>query len=528
MAAAQKAWNIKMRSILRKMEAVVVQVAGISLHPPFLHTQVPLLDNLDLHRVFSTLLRFDTEALASRSEYALFVTDFTSLLSCLVPQLVRFGSQLNTPEAQSSGTYAAEHDLFWALWHYLFTACLAFSSATKMGHVVWHVEQQPFYPPLYAAFHNLLVWILDMSRSPAWLLMEQQHGLCGRNHELFVILKQPIKCLVNLSVGASRPNNNSHLKKLSPAFLPLLCCIISEHFVCIPYIFPRTQSDESIKAMNHRQGWFTKVPLDQIMHTLLDLLTQSICSLNSFAESVDHVEYPQCVAFLKAPAVIQFLKALFIHTAGNSSNQILKERVLSLLLGLFNRHSMQAWNEGLLSACDSKSNVDAAGLPLHLNPLLSKPALETDVMLLHALSIHLNGNSPRAHDFHNIQTDILQSWMLACMRCPLPPAEAVAVIARSVIRLAKHCTALALQRMRQLTEIRVGCHLKLRARDVKRQQAQELRVAGSDSAGLGESELQTRNNHRCAFLASIRGLVNIVSCFCTEFASGALHLNTGE
>lgn len=181
------------------MEKAIKELACIQLPHPSLHTQIPFLLNV-MPAVIKAKYANNPmleHTLSVRSQYVAFVADFTSLLTALVQQLDRLGSRLSFAVPSTIGT--AEEDVFWSLWVFLVAACSAFDEATEKGPDLYSHEQQAFYGPLYFAFNSLMSWLLSISRSPAWVLMQARHGKHSRACELIACLEQPTKCLVNLS-----------------------------------------------------------------------------------------------------------------------------------------------------------------------------------------------------------------------------------------------------------------------------------------------------------------------------------------
>lgn len=82
---------------------------------------------------------------------------------------------------------------------------------------------------MYAAFNQVLTWLLQVLHSPAWLVMESDHGVLRRNEGLLRILKQPSVCFADVS-PLGEHTLTTHLQLLPRPFNPLLCCIFSEQF----------------------------------------------------------------------------------------------------------------------------------------------------------------------------------------------------------------------------------------------------------------------------------------------------------
>lgn len=518
MAAAQKAWNDKVCQILHNMEAAVNQVAGISFPNASLHTQIPLVRKHEdaADRLFTLLSTSHASILVSRSEYAFFVTEFTALLSGLIPQLTRLGVRLSLPAARSAYTAAAEQDLFWTMWQYLLVASVAFGAVTKSGHDELPSEQQPFHAPLYSAFHSLLTWLLEVSRSPAWVTMKHQHGLNGRNRDLLNILEQPMTCLRHLSLESSQPYLDGHLRILPPTSLGLMCCIITETFGSAPAIVPREHLIANIQPTTYRKGLYITGSCRQ---SLLHLITDLTLSINNLTASAALAGYPVHLRFLYGPAVIQFLKVLLIWARGPESNAFLVQHSLQALLTLFKHHLVQSWDKDQISALDSNPNIDAAGLPWHLQPLFSTPALETDAMLLHVLSIHIYKHPTLIFHLYQLQHEIVQSWRFSMIKYPTT-LEVMTVMGKSIIGLAKDCSAVALQQMTQLAREGIAYQPKEGSWEFIRDQTRRFTPPDLVSAGH-ESNCQ-------AVLKKVRELMYVTSEVQMDMACSEQSVSTRE
>lgn len=170
----------------------------------------------------------------AQAEHALFVTDLTHLLTALLPHLHTFSMRLSLPASSGSSIGTSEEELFWELWCFLRAGCTAFSSTAEVWPTLWPKDQRPFHAPLIAAFHAVLVWLLQFSRSSAWLAMTPKHGLASRNHELIMVLMQPIACLSHMHHAQPRSSLLAQLQALPCSFFPLVCCIATEQFGACP------------------------------------------------------------------------------------------------------------------------------------------------------------------------------------------------------------------------------------------------------------------------------------------------------
>lgn len=454
MSEAQQPWCTKMRRIFRGMTAAVAQLSGISLPHPSLHAQIPLM--IRLHPIFVDTFDSSDDSLAgepaSKSDTAVFIIDFTALLSTLVPQLDRLGSRLSSETASSIGTL--EEGLFWMLWQHLTIASRVFGTASYSLSEFWIAEPQPFHAPLYSAFDVLLTWLLSITRSPAWMLMALKHGKQGRNWELLLILDQARDCLFVLSQFVG-PHLFSHLHMLPIDYIPKLCCIISEQFGNISTLVSQDAASAARAATAGKASSYLKPLLnlrhfkDAVcsLHSLMGLLINKLVCVGSFTGSSG------TLSFVTAPAVLQLLKLILIQPAIKPVTKDDKtDHSMVSLQQLLERTSTQKspFSKGLQSALDEQCNKDMAGLPLHPNPFVDKQALETDRLLLHMLGKHMDCHAGWKPHCYKIQYQVLQNWLQACKLYALPPAKPALAMFESVIRLAKQCafhTTLLMQKL---------------------------------------------------------------------------------
>lgn len=237
--------NMEMQASVRDMTTICTSLAEISLPLP---SPQPLLlrmrlSHLTTFRDLDAPTKLQQQAFQhSTPHLILFVSDFTTLLTALVPQLRRQGDRLSSATFCSVGT--PEEELFWELWRFLVTSCSVFGMSFNYCNErdgllnVWPQEKHhPVYAPLYAAFTSVLAWLLNMSRSPAWRAMKSVHGLKCTNGELTLILAQAGQCRLSIS-SAPTPTLLARAALLPPNFLPLLCCIFTEQLCSLPCLVP--------------------------------------------------------------------------------------------------------------------------------------------------------------------------------------------------------------------------------------------------------------------------------------------------
>lgn len=256
------------------------------------------------------VLPTEGHSLSIDSAHAMLVTEFTAILTALVPRLTQLGHQLNSAAACSIGY--AEEDLFWTLW-----GGLALSSSSML-HVIqespnlWPQDRQHFHI-LYPAFQSVLCWLVSMTHSPAWCLMEDRHSLRNRKVELALILGLMSKCLVTLCTSAAYIITK-HASILSSTFLPLLCCIASEQLMSSPNLTTHTAAIQGQSPSTRARA--LRMPFQPLAppNTLFMYIVLSITELEMHGARVggSGSRFP-----LTASAVVHFVKSVLLLPSGH-------------------------------------------------------------------------------------------------------------------------------------------------------------------------------------------------------------------
>lgn len=453
----RRAWYESMRHCIQDMTACVVALAHTALPHSSLQARVPHMQAMQL-ALFTCSLSLSPhppEELDSgtNKDYALFVVDFTSLLEALVPQLARLGVRLNLTTDSSIGT--AEEVVFWELWVFLLSSCVAFGftpyngpTPLSEGH-----QQKPLYISLHSAFQSLLLWLLSMSQSPAWQGMRAEHGRQERNRELLTILIMHVTCLSHVSRQPCQVI--SRWNYLPPTFLPVLCAVVADQ---LSTVLPTAVDSSAETQVIFRRSASTYPPG---LHSYHSTDKQVVVAFHTFLIEVikrlamanQDTAYTGQLSFLTAPAVLQYLKLVVITSPRISPINTDFLELCTVCLSVLLSNSVidnRARKGASLSSSDAEAHRHIAGLPSHLNPLLSTASLHTDTMLLHALSKHMHKDNSR-HIFTcvSIQIFVLQGWRDAGLLCPAP-LEALSVMAQSAVGLAKQCMAHGLWLMQVL------------------------------------------------------------------------------
>lgn len=460
----------EMTQVLRLMVQSIQHISATTLPNPSLAPQLHRMRALNTKifaRTSSSLPQQQQPRITAEADLESWIDSLTHLLTVIVPQLERLGTRLNSSVASSIGT--TEEEVFWQLWQFLVAGCSASETAFVQQSAIVPLWMQSLHSSLYIGFHPLLAWLLSMSRTSAWQAMLHKDGKVQRNQELVIILTQPARCFMSISM-LPLPNLISHFTPLPPTLMPLLCCIVTEQFCNAPLLITHTQpSDSGQVATSYMHSIVGKTLVCIPVHELMVMLAQSVTRLLIADDSKNTAP----LSFLTHPAVIHCFKAISMlpGQARPAGSELLSTSILclhSLLnISVFNT---QLSGGKPLSVTDQTTNSDTLGLPLHLNPFLSSKSLEADVLLLHTLSISMDSNATplSVRYMADIQGMVLSSWCIAGKLYPAP-AAAVATMTRSVVGLAKHCTSYGLQlqlehKTRQLNYV-AGSQLTLFSKD---------------------------------------------------------------
>lgn len=500
-----------------KITKYVSAVAVISLPRQFTSTQLKVMESLTitlLEASRSIMFLPQNVCTTSQPEYVDFISDFTALLNTLVPQLARLGLRLSAVADVSSIGTTEEH-VFWELWGMLVAGSTAFQTLSETWQSLLPVESSiEALKSFYATFHDLLMWLLSMARSPAWVLMKSEHGRWLRDHELITILLLPAKCLLDIT-HASKPTLFSHMNLLPSTFMPLLCCIVSEHISDLHLVSRLTQPAAHMKATVYKQASSVKnlppppPPLYHFLYMLVIVINNLSCVEK---RTTNDANFP----FLTSPSVLQLLKVILTLPKDTqpSAPELVRYTLLCLhsLIALSGTQYLDA-SRTPLPISEREANMDSMGLPLHQNPFLNSQALQTDARLLHILGKHMDNNAHQNLLRLKTQALILRTWLIAGRLYPECPTV-LSQMVRSITGIAKQCTSMGLKLMQhqQLTATKT-CKLDQKATTSqllqKKQQKQSqqqceqvLRLEGIDAALLDAEGIKV-----------IRKLLFQASCF---------------
>lgn len=461
-----------------------------------------------------------------QSQHTLLVAGFSTLLSTLLPQMHNLWARISSAAATADCKLRiTDEEVFWELWSFLVAGCSALSVAAAKLSDLWPEDKRPFHSPLFAHFHALLEWLLQISRSSTWLAMGPQHGLQSRNHELIIILVQATTFLEQVYM-AKGPDLFRQLGLLPPSYVPLLCCIVSEQLGASPLLVPSMPLSLSagVKASSYTVGLNYKYPVDSPYK--YRLLRQLSVAVNNFLMLANRSNgYSGPFAFLRSPSVLQFLKVILILPDDSpSARPRMTQYVTDCLHALLTLEVEETQdNQGVpLSSASGAANRDAIGLPIHLDPLLSLAAVETDAQLLHVLSVRAVHGADGAMALKRQATAIvvIQLWSLAGRLYPVPEA-ALSVMTRSIRGIAKLCAWQGLQFMQQLQKTHPG---RGSQRVEQLQQLQQQR-AQQDAGRLTYAKLATLGMQG---MRHIREMTFLTSNFQMFDQRGKLHPKAGE
>lgn len=498
MAAAQKQWLLQLRRALSDTTQSTTAFGAISLQHPL--PNVHLLLMLEHHSTLARISRSSPTASffegshTMQLEYTLFLSDFAQLLGVLAQQLERVGCSLNLPKppgstpsgvVKHSAGAASASDVFSALWRLLVVGCSASSSALcYSGQAVFPTNQQRASPSLWDALYRTLTWLLTFSRSQAWTSMEARHGLPQRKSDLLTILKEPLNCLNFISTHPT-PNPARQLRLLPPAFVPLVCCILTEQFCNVPPLVPRPPRVAGVAALSLTPP----TPPTNIYYDIGNVLRILACFLfNCLNLTMQDEGCISELTFLRAPAIKQLFKGVLLLPSKTlrAAPTLVDEstQCLVFLIHLSQRMDTCLPPVRLSLGDNEQTNRDSLGLPLHLNPCLSAAALEADTWLLHALGSHMQRDASLARHGLMLQELTVNSWVAAANRSP-PSLAVLGTMNSSVVGLAQQCTSQSLQLMVQLRRER-------RRQPTLWSFQQQRQAARQDAAGSAQ-HLQLRN-----------------------------------
>lgn len=533
---------------------VVDAIAGVPLPHSSLHALVPLLIKLHptLVEISGAFPRVShAEDPLMQTAHANFVIDFAAFLNLLVPQLDRLAS---TAANASPGSRTVEENVFWNLWMSLSYVCMAFG----MWPVLWEYGRRPFHPPMFKAFYSLLKWLLKLTRCHAWLRMKREHGLLDRNHAMYFILSAPMNYLGELSL-APLADVTAGMSSIAPDFIPLLCCVASEHFGNVPSLVSGEALQGRLGAVYSHTLHLSYVnPRHEHIRSFYSNMSKTISSFVQRDSSIDIEGMGIELPFLKSPSVIQALKVMLIFP-GNL-RLVCHDIMYCLQAVLF--HGLPGHNTrpgASTSSSDNEANRDARGLPWHLNALRSKQVLETDVKLLHALGVdHFSNDDTisgvKDHEEcldseivllrYRIKTLVVKAWVHLGEFYPATP-EALKVMADCMVGIARRCTSDSLVLMQgaqgrkalQQEFLKVVDTQQSRPRKQQQQKQKEQQLQKHRDKHAKQQEDNARRIKLAEALLSalgkigmvdVRWLMHFASDFNIPHLNGAPRYNMGE
>lgn len=501
---------------LSDLTVEVTVIADACILPCSVSVQLEAIQKLHIHisllAICDWVLPVPThKALSMQPECTLFMVNFVALMTVLVPRLEVYGSRLSSVSACSIGT-VAEH-IFWELWSCLSAGFTALAELDEKISKVWPWEEHLFYPTLFAALHSLLKWLLVMSRSPAWYLMRQEHGLYTRNEELIQMLHQSTSYTRKLTY-APFPASLDNINLLSMDFLPLLSCIATEQFSQAPWVVKTSHLDSSLRPTTYtKEVVRTKGPKAGLLLPFINCFTALVNNL----QVVENCSKPDMYFFfLTAPALLHFLKFAIMTQAKHLSLEpdILKRSVTCL--STFMRRSLEQSSQSQVGPCKfwtlygNSIDMDDAGLPMQLNPMFSHAVLETDVRLLHDLSCKMEIEVSLRVPCITLQIMILQSWHSVIKLHPAS-AEVMCKTFQATVGLANHCTRLGLVIMQQLQREN-SLNNPEKYGSTARQQQKKQQVA-ENAARVGAINLAIWNEEG---MQALQVMMLLVSKFCIQ------------
>lgn len=397
-------------------------------------------------------LRSEDECSSTQHKPPGVVEDLLALLVELVAELETLSTRWNL-EAPASDIERTAEDLFWRLWGLLGTICLTYKMITLRQPSICLVKQ---HPSVHTAFLSLLNWLLGFTQSPAWLLISSDDAFWQRREELATILEQPARCLLSISTAPTLPILIDQVALLSPEFLPMLCCIASEHLGKLYDVATNSplRTSSTVYTSLH-----TSTAPTSIAHLpfVLSVGSTLVCSIDNLLISKGSMQCDGIFPQLRAPAVLQLLKVILaLPLESTASVQDLWRRCLCCLNLLLCTCQAKVHTDACLghplSSYDREVNRNALGLPFHADPLDCKQVLQTDTKLMHTLGIHTVDDGPSSAMRLYTQHLILETWSLAHGDLPTPASAAhIRAALQSVVHIARQCTSHALQLMRRQT-----------------------------------------------------------------------------
>lgn len=428
MSSAGEEKHVRMHILIKNTLKVVNSItAGTSL-TCYSRTSIA-----DVHAVHAALYaesmvkhKLDSDALETPRLVSV-IEEIAALLEILMVQLHRFGSHLGSADLGSISN--AKDRLFWELWTLLLSIFHSLQSVTGPGGMpaVWDQRYRPAFLSLYHAFHSLMVWMISISRSQAWLAMTIQHGLLQRRNDVLFLILHSSNWLTHI-FSAPPSLLTISLGLVLDTYLPLLCTLAVETYHHIPALVKPYPPLGHVQAtaypqhlsLYHLAKIFPHQIQDQVKNILACFLTR------------DRMNPP----YTHDVAVLHFVKVYLVSTA-----PVLIQDNFKMIGWLYDllRESLSTPTPELSQAA-RECNSNLLGLPLFLNPLVSSHILDIDLQLLHMLGTFIdNEDHGRTIRIYVLQSIIIGCWILSGRQL-VATTDQVSEMVKCVAVLAKECS----------------------------------------------------------------------------------------
>lgn len=229
-------------------------------------------------------------------------------------------------------------------------------------------------------------------------------------------------------------------------FLPLLCCITSEQLCTVAAFQPGAPATYA-EGMRSSHTYSEGVSLFPFLHEVTGIINNLdiLCCRGERRKNWASLMDPTVLELVKLAIIKQPPATGFASSAAGCMTNLLWRSI--------NPDSFTSFAQLAVSALVLDDDHSRDGLVLHPHAPLSLAALETDVLLLHALTKHLTHVGLKHHTsatcaFLEAQNMIVESWGRHGSSTHAT-TEALAAMAGGVTGLGKQCMLGALQAMQE-------------------------------------------------------------------------------
>lgn len=452
------------RSLMCEATAAVTAIALTdSLLDPALSGRIARLQPLDAKMTVAknTLASMQLDSPSLGNVHVLFLLDFNSLLTVLIPQVTRmFSAVAETDNPKNISRFSQ-------LWSILFMSNTLFISWPAR----LPTSDEPCITLLHTSFNAMLTMLLHMTRQAAWSALPSC-ATSGLHVDLCVALSASMKFLENITRSPSH-TFLAQLEALPSGMLSLLCCIISDKLGTSPRAIPASHAKprrSTNRTFTAQAAWTAHITASPtFLHTVLQPLVLLLTDLQACRGSPDSVQRGVS-AFLQTPAVIHSWKVILLtpDEHNESLHGVFNDMIClhNLVCSTPASHPPPVSDKIHISVPSAEAGTPAEAFQHSILPTFAQ-SWEADKQLLRLLCKHMNEDMQFTSIGYSLQVNLLRSLFA---RLTASPTEAASAALRGSL---KGCLLAIASQVITHSQIWMQHHLPARVESVSGRSSQQ-------------------------------------------------------